>query len=459
MVIYYRKLTNGDDALFNNVKISNDSIPICLERQGKDLNKPDKFFAEFRSSYQLLKEIANTSIMERCYFEVIRGNHSQKHYVDIDMKLIDDKFTEKFPHSIEEKINIAENICEEYISALLKIKSEIKRSDILIFNSHADCKRSFHIVVDRWFFPSATQNKELFMECMEHIPLPHRKYFDDKMYKSVQQFRILFSTKCGKNRFKKLDKNSTWKYEEQLNSDEKKLRELFYASLITEIACCTMLSFEYKNKTEFVSSKYLDNNEVSVVHQHFKNFKDSNKFEFGEPKNSTIPLRRKAPSYCEVCQREHESENPYLYVSFDNKLYFNCRRNDKSQFVSDLTTNDEGVIINDNNTNNNSVYIPPTISYNVKVTEFGDNGILNLSNSGVSGSNSYPHLDELITNNEQKEILPIPPQNPIINRKIIVTNNEKSEYCKTIEEAKLRHTYRPIQKESVISRLNKIIYK
>lgn len=460
MAVYYRKLVNGDDALFNNVRVREDSIPICLEKPNKNPdNPPDKFFTEIRSSYQLLKLIADTLMMARCFFEIIRGSHAQKHYVDIDIALVDDKLTEKFPHSIEEKVAISERICELYIVALLKLKPEISRNDIIICNSHSNSKRSFHIIVDRWFFPSATQNKELFMQCMEFIPLPYRKYFDERMYKNVQQFRTLFSTKCGKNRFKKIDKNSTWKYEEQLNSDEKKLRELFYASLITEVTCCTMLSFEYKDRTEFVPSRNLDHTEITVVYQHFKKFKDHGKFEFTDPKNSIIPLRRRASYYCTVCQRDHDSENPYLYVTFDNKLYFNCRRNDKSQLIADLSTNEEGTIINDDSTSVTSTYVLPTISYNVQVTNFIDSGVLDLSRTQteIKESCSYPHLDGLITNNQQDQQLRPIHQTIVQSIRVpVVSESEKTEHHRIIEDAKLRHRRPPSQKESVVSRLSKV---
>lgn len=450
MTTYYKKLVNGNEALFNNIKVREDSIPICLERLNKNPNEdPYKFFAEFRSSYQLLKEIADTPVMERCFFEIIRGNHAQKHYIDIDIHLSDDDFSEAFPHSIEEKINISEVICSEYITALLKLKPEINTNDIIIANSNSNSKRSFHIIVDRWFFPSATQNRELFLQCMELIPLPHRKYFDHSMYKSIQQFRILFSTKCGKNRFKKIDKNSTWKYSEDLDSDEKKLRELFYASLITEVTCCNMLSFEYKNRTEFVPSRFLDNNEINVIRQHFKKFKDHSNFDFAEFKNSIIHLRRKQSSYCEVCQRNHDSQNPYLYVTFNNQLYLNCRRNDKSQFISDLTTNDEGTIITCENVETN--YKIPTIGYDIKVSNFINDGVINLVDKPKE-SNSYPHLDELINCKEEK-IKPVVIQS---EKKSIVTVVEKTEHQKIIEDAKLRHKNLSNKRSSVVERLYRV---
>jgi hypothetical protein len=457
MTVYFRKLNNGNDSLFENIIVKDDHIPICLERPNKDPDKkPDKFFAQFRSSYQLLKEIAETEMLNRCFFEIIRGYQNQKHYLDIDMKLEDDNFAEKFPHSIEEKINIAENICQLYKSALMKLKPQIKDRDIIITNSHSNSKRSFHIIVDRWFLPNATQNKELFLECIEHIPLPYRKYFDHSMYKNLQQFRTLFSTKCGKNRFKNIDKNSTWKCDEHVDTDEKKIRELFYASLITEVSGCNMLSFNVKEKTEFVDSRNLDNSELNIVQRHFKSFKDFNKFEICSNKNSIIPLKRRSPSYCDVCQRTHDSENAFLFVTFDNKLYFNCRRNEKSQLISDLKTNDDGVIVNNENDNKLAVYKPPSISYDVKVTDFGDKGILDLSkgNYEFKESNSYPHLDLLIKDNQDVELSSskVVYENKV-KKYLVVSDSEKTETQRIINEARARYQRNPKEQVSTIKKL------
>lgn len=409
MEFKFRKLTSGEDALFNNINVKSDEIPVCLETPNKNpKEKPNKSFGVFRSAYQLLNYIADTPIMSRCFFEVIRGSHAQKHYVDIDIDLVDDDFSSPYPHSIEEKVIISNQLVGIYTEALISIKPEIKLDDILTFNSHADNKRSFHIVVDRWFFPSATFNKELFQQVMERVPIQYHKYFDSGMYKSVQQFRILFSTKCGKNRFKILDPNSTWKLKTRVENDSMKMRELFYASLITEVTGnCTMLPFQYKDRIADVPSRYMCSSEINVVISLFRsNFKDHSSFDVLEPKNSLIPLKRRNPSYCEVCQRVHEAENPFIYVNFENKLFFNCRRNENSQLIGQLGTTDDGMIILESQVKVNN-YKPPSIPSRPNISSFVDNGILNLRNENKEKSTTYPHLsylsDEKI-NNHQKII-------------------------------------------------------
>lgn len=363
MNFQWKKLTNGEDAMFNRINISIDDIPVCLEVLNSSTNEVYKTFGVFKSAHQFLNYIADTPLFQRCFFEIIRGAYPQKHYVDIDIPITDDNLTERYPHSKEEKLTIASIIVDEYKRVLLDIKKEISEEDILVFNSNAETKRSYHIIVDRWYFPSATQNRDLFESIMERIPLEYHKYFDFTMYKSIQQFRTMFSTKVGKNRFKVLDSKSTWKLKGNFKNEAMKMRELFYASLVTELnGTCRMLSFEYKEKIAYVPSRTISNMELSVIINFFKsNFNDADSFDVTDVKNSLISLRRKRPSYCSVCLRQHESENPFLFVNYENILFFNCRRNDESQKICDLKTADDGTIINNIEEHQRNVYLPPKI--------------------------------------------------------------------------------------------------
>lgn len=450
MEFRWKKLTNGDEAMFNNTHVGPEDIPICLEIYNPDTS-PDakhfKTFGVFRSAHQFLNYIADTPLMKRCYFEIIRGSHAQKHYVDIDIKLEDDKLFDDFPHSIEEKIIIANKIVGLYVTALLSIKSEISPDDILVFNSNASTKRSYHIIVDRWFFPSATQNKELFNDVMRKIPKQYHKYFDDRMYKNIQQFRTMFSTKCGKNRFKVLDQqHSSWKLKGNFETDGMKMRELFYASLITEVTGnCNMLSFEYKEKVAYVPSRDMNNTELEIVIRTFRTkFKDASSFDIQEPKNSLIPLKRRCTSYCVVCQREHEAENPFLYVNFENKLFFNCRRNDTSQLIGDLNTSEDGSIINSDGEMPLVTYIPPSIptkKSTIVIKPFVDTDFLDLSIDTQKNNEikTYPHLESLNRTTQPSSPLPLITEIKSSVKPIKVTYQEKIEHQQLIDDAKARY--------------------
>lgn len=438
---WFKTLTNGEDSLFNRINVNSDSIIICLERESNNslYTDPIKNFAVFNSLFELTKFCADTPFLKRSFYEIIRGNCSQKHYVDIDIELKDDNFVEKYHHSIEEKINISNVIVQEYISAIIKLKPEISPNDILVFNSNSDNKRSYHIVIDRWYFPSATQNKEFFNECMELIPLQHHKYFDDRMYKSIQQFRLYLSTKCGKNRFKKLDSQSTWKYLDEISNQNMLIREIFNASLITSVSNdCRLMNFICREKNENVASRNLENRELNLIYDLFSRFKDANSFEIQPLKGSVIPLKRKCSTFCNICQRVHDNENAFIYLSFDNNLYFNCRRNDSSEILGNIYSTN----INLQEKEISSNYEIPKLSYNVQITNLTDNGVLNLSpqKSEISNSNLFQNSiqkselfnSNLIQSSDENESSPILPLNND-------QNQEKNEFDLKLENAKKRH--------------------
>lgn len=447
---WYKKLTNGDEALFKKIDVPADAIPVCLEEKhpivGED---PIKNYGVFRSAYSLFRTCIQTNIEKRCFFEIIRGGHYQKHYVDIDIALEDDKLTEKYPHTIEEKINISKVIVNEYINAIFKVKPEIQPNDILVFNSNSDKKRSYHIIVDRWCFASATQNKEFFQEIMEYIPLSHRKYFDDRMYKCVQQFRIFLSTKCGKNRVKIIDPQSTWKCSEKITDTFQLLKEMFFASLITVTeGTCRIIPSKYKERLEYVPSRDIENNELSACLKIFSKFKDASKFEVMEIKGTIIPLKRISGSYCEICQRTHDNENPFLYLSFDNNLYFNCRRHDNSTLIGNINDN----IINEVKNDINDNYIEPSIGYNVNVTNFIDNGILNLNTKKENIPNYINENHKIEDEKTKVQDIPILKKKEI--KKPEVTPVEISEFSDRINEARKRY-----MNNGKTSRPDKILHK
>lgn len=465
MNFYWRKLTNGDNAMFNNINVGREDIPVCMEIYNPDdKTKPFKTFGVFRSAHLFLNYLADTEILKRCFYEVIRGSSSQKHYVDIDMKLDDDDFLNKYPHSKEEKLAISMMIVPMYVNILLSIKKEISPNDVLVFNSNSETKRSYHIIVDRWYFPSATQNRELFDQIIEKLPLQYHKYFDHSMYKNIQQFRTMLSTKCGVSRFKTLDKQSTWKIQGNFTTDAMKMRELFYASLVTEVTGnCRMLSFEYSERIAYVPSRYMDNNELDIVIKTFRNrFKDADDYDVQELKNSSIPLRRKRSNFCEICQKDHDSENPFLFVNFENKLFLNCRRNVKSQLICSLNVTDDGIIVNDPGDKSSFMYVPPKIAPRqqpIQIKPFVDQDFMDLTSNNQNDIKNkiYPHLESLKQTTKQEENIQeeiIPP----VVKNFKVTQQEKSQHQKMIEDAKLRYC-KPKPKGSVNARLQHVHHK
>lgn len=397
-VRYYSSLTNGDYAMFNRVNLNKNDIPICVEEPNKDKDGPPiKKYTFYRSPLLLFRALLSLNPNVRCIYEIIKGEKFQKPYYDIDIALKDDPFDEKYSHTKEEKIVIATKIVDLCKKSLMKIRPQIKESDILVLSSHSDLKRSFHIIVDRWCVQSSTLNKELYEEMIQNIPMDIRKYIDNKMYKSIQQFRTFLSSKCGKNRPLIVDKdNSMWQPDGEILSFNVLVREIFIASLITYTDNCILIPMEIKEKVQNVNSKELENEDYIKIMKAFDNFPDRNSFEIGSTSNNFISLKRKRPTFCSVCNRTHENENPFLFVGpTSGNIYFNCRRGEGSitignlndTFHSKVEKNEEKKLtetpkIEDLN--------PERLTYtSINLTNFVDSGIMSLDVDTNNSSNLY----------------------------------------------------------------------
>ena len=315
----------GEYSLVENCNVTPRSYPVCKEINGK------KRFALFSSCFELYRHIIFLKKEERCLYEYIRGEIPQKPYFDIDINLEEE--TGFFDR--DEKISISDQLITILINSIIKIRPEILMTDILVFNSHSDSKRSFHVVVDRWMFLNAKQNKKFFDEVILEIPQPWRSFLDSSMYSSLQQFRLYMCTKYGKTRFKKLDPiKSKWIIEDDIPDDRINER-IFYGSLVTRVEGCNLLQ-GYEEESYTFESVEIEREHIVKIHRMIKNLPDSNCYQITENRETMIILKRIHPSRCDKCsqisghERIHESENPYVRISKSGNVYFDCRRGSKT---------------------------------------------------------------------------------------------------------------------------------
>ena len=60
--------------------------------------------------------------------------------------------------------------------------------------------------------------------------------------------------------------------------------------------------------------------------------------EFDKEDGQFILLRRLSPSYCDVCERTHHAENPYIFITKEGNIEFSCRRTKKRTIIGKLST-------------------------------------------------------------------------------------------------------------------------
>lgn len=337
----YRRLKNGDDSLLKRIHINNGEFLMARESMENGFKKLE--YCKFLSWYSLYDTLFKTPDRIRNYHEIIMGDRMQKIYIDIDIDLKDDEFTQQIFHTAEDKLDISKTIFLECARAIKKCRPQITDNDILILNSNSNTKRSYHIIVDRWCFPSATQNKEFFKEMLDHIPLYMRKYFDSQMYSSIRNFRTYMSTKIDGSRILQMDSQSTWKPEELDLPLTELNKEIFCASLVTMIDCCRLLSFKVKEEFDVLLIRDIETVEIVKMMDIFELQSDSNCFCKDRVEDCRIFLKRKSASFCTICDRTHEKQNSYLFLTQKNDVWFNCMRGSKSKLIgniNDITDNE-----------------------------------------------------------------------------------------------------------------------
>ena len=322
----------SEQSLVSNVIFTEYSIPICDEGTGK------KRFTVFRNPQELYNFCVSIEDNRRCMFEIIRGNHPQKLYYDIDMCL--DEGNDPYGLTYDQKINIAEQIPEVITNILINMFSQIKRSDVMVFTSHSDKKRSFHIVVDRFCVMNNKQNRKVFTQLIGMIPVHWRQFFDSSMYKSVQQFRLYMSTKFGKGRMKIFDSTkSDWRPTDSVSAKDT-VRNLFTSSLVSFTHGCLILPIVEDEEIEYEEVDLSDKEAVKVL-EIIKTMPNAGCFSIESRKNNLIVMKRLLPTYCTVCCKNHDNENPYVRVVGSGDVMLDCRRHPDKKKLKIGNINDE----------------------------------------------------------------------------------------------------------------------
>ena len=315
---------HGEQSLLSNMIVKHGYFPVCKDINGR------KSFTTFRSALNLYNYLLKLNEEERCLYEVIRGESLQKPYFDIDMHLnADDGFLSR-----EDKLAIAEQIPSIIEEAIMRLRPMIKRTDIMVLNSHSKEKISFHIIVARWCFVGCRRNKKFFEQVLEMIPDRWKIFFDQSMYKPVQQFRMYMCTKYGSNRHKRLDPiESHWEIDEHVLVEHENF-EIFCSSLITHVKGCEILDMDLGEDSEKGSyiERECSTDDISRAVSIISKMPYSNCFRVEKVESSLIVVRRILPSKCKPCsEREgyekiHENENPFIYITISGDVCFDCRR-------------------------------------------------------------------------------------------------------------------------------------
>ena len=322
-----------------------------------------RLFTNFVTIKDFLTYEAQFPNAYRGFYETILGQNGQKPHFDIDVDLRDEhtkKYLSEHPDLTVDQVMM--DLMEKIIDGIGVVFQKIGvvldlTTDLLLFSSHGKTKRSYHVVVDNYYHTDHLEAGALCKLVLNQLPKDYHRWLDYRVYSKLQQFRMEGSQKIGSGRPKIL--NLVWDYHGQkvvyrtrdtIVNDYHLRQLIFEASLVSRPRGAKLESLlemvpEMTKKAHQIEGLWLTEQDGSNVLQLLADeagvsTTDSRfPYKLSQVTGGLVLLKRIRPSYCRVCNREHENENPYMVVVGRYKdVYFNCRRNeyDKYWYVGSL---------------------------------------------------------------------------------------------------------------------------
>jgi hypothetical protein len=281
------------------------------------------------------------------YHEVVLGEMNQKCRFDIDIPyetftrakplrslLIREETEEKW-EEIESLMRLGnrligkliDSVREVFLTYDIKIEPPV---DISFHTSHSfesPIKYSAHLIFPNHCHFNYEEAKEFYRLVVENggVTLKVAESYgalDGSIYASLKSFRMEGSTKGGKRPKTRTPLPYNGKiYKLPIINNPRDELSLFRQSCITD--CCSTIRIPViiPEKKVFISNVTLPPETEDKIAKHI-----GDDFVVEEIKGGLIVLKRLRPSFCALCNREHEADNPYLTVKKNGEVYFHCRR-------------------------------------------------------------------------------------------------------------------------------------
>jgi hypothetical protein len=330
-----------------------DRLPGRKEEFKKKDGDPIRIYAFFDSYIEFYEFSKKFAMKERNFFEIIFGEFAQKPHFDIDIDL--ETFKKSYPG--EDIISTAEKLKDLVIASCIKIIQEFSiEKDLLLYSSHGESKRSYHIVINNKCHDGNKEAKAFYDEVINFVKIltynKYIEYIDKSVYSPRQQFRIVGSQKSGSDRpkifheyFRYEGKVYQHLYKEEFSNEIEKNLAIIYESLVGFTAGCSYIPSLIQPKSidhlMFSESVSIDETTAEFCFNMLREKMNPCPFSLSDITGSLILLKRHSPSLCPICNRIHEKENPFMYI-LGGRVYWDCRRTDlesKKFFVGYLSLN------------------------------------------------------------------------------------------------------------------------
>lgn len=161
-------------------------------KEGVVQGEPVKIFASFNNwdanyDHLLSKTVKEKDLRE--FYEVIEEHHKRKPYFDIDMK---------------DNFDLADDLIQNMLTAIkfemLTRTDHYDHENTCIFTSHDEKKKSFHIIINGYYFENNEQMTQFFNNVVKRLPKKYkdqRGLLDASVYHRNAMFRMYQSHKMG----------------------------------------------------------------------------------------------------------------------------------------------------------------------------------------------------------------------------------------------------------------------
>ena len=271
-------------------------------------------------------------------------------------------------------------------------------------------KFSYHIVINGYLLRSSKHCEVIYNEVIEILRIETglelrylRIVVDASIYKSLQQFRLLFSTKRDSKAHKML--HEQWKllpdtdaplithvHREPFESSREKWVVMMRESLV---GLCedyntfveVPLAISEPSHSQPMNGSPI--NETALTELMSRTFLSAFTYQIVNSNGSIVLLKRKQsglPYSCPICRRSHQNENPFLIICGPRQaVYYVCRR------AMDARESERSTLVGYLNPDGREITIP---------TENGDEGDTYISHPGAeAGRSSDIFASDVVTEN------------------------------------------------------------
>jgi hypothetical protein len=339
---WYRLLVVGDQTtdvfrgarpLFVDYPIDtlSSKLLVCFTPQLDD--RVTRLFSVFNTYVDFYKYVELIDVEQRSFYEIIIGEQAQKPHFDIDVSISE---LEPTVDAVALTIALRDAVISGVADTLASMGVSLNLDrDLLLYTSHGMNKQSIHLVIGTYCHSNNREAKEFYRRVMERVTRDgvvspaHLRFIDGSVYSTLQQFRILGSRKIGSDRVKQFQPVFEYRqcrvshvYPEVVTTPAQLDLLQLLESLCSIAAGATRLPALQEERPSVSSFCPQDINEngISKALEHV----NKQHFQVRTIQGNRIELRRLVPTYCTVCRRTHEHDNPFITL-YNGTIYWHCR--------------------------------------------------------------------------------------------------------------------------------------